>query len=179
MCRTTAALTKSCTSSLRLWVFSGLLLIFASASMGADAPRNSLGVSLSFGDADPEGPAGQLAATYWYDITPSLSLGAAYKDGGTITDDDLVYTAVTVSAEGRILLSERFRRSLYGRLSGVSYDYDDRGDEFKDHGYSHALATGFSMRFGTGVGFEVGYEYLRLGSDKHVSSVGLGITYSF
>lgn len=200
---------RSAKSPPGFYLLAGLLLTGISSGALADDSRSAISLRYHFGGiyADSSGPSsqvdedltGHLAATYLYNVTPSLSLGVGYLYGNSdlyeaiFDSDDLKYQAFAVIAEGRIVLSERHRHSLYGRLSGLKYDYEIEddfiifdGDTFRSNttnvsvnGTSISAAIGWSMQFDNRVGIEAGYEYLRPGSSIDIQTASFGVSYSF
>ncbi len=177
-------------SAPRFYLLAGLLLTVTASATWADAPHSTISLRYHNGQTDDSPRLGRekighLAATYLYNITPSFSLGIGYLDGASqlspfFSDDSLSYEAFVVIAEGRIALSKR--NSLYGRLSGLKYDYDIFDAPIKvasENGTSVSAAVGWSVRFNSGIGFEVGYEYLRLDSGIEPQAVSFGLGYSF
>lgn len=154
---------------------------------------------------EADGNTIHFSGSYLFDLTPWFSLGVGYLDGDNDRNEplfaagELKYQAYAVIAEGRFVLSERHHSSLYARLSGLKYDYRitdaiynwdnfnffDAGSvgsgysNFSDKGTSIGAAVGWSARFGSGIGLEVGYEYLRLGSQIEIETANFGLSFSF
>ena len=64
-------------------------------------------------------------------------------------------------------------------LSGFSFD-DDRVDiSVNDDGIDFGASVGWRVRHDNGVGVRGGVDYLRMGSDVDVGSIGAGVSYSF
>ncbi len=170
------------------------LLLAASVSW-ADEPRSTIGFRGHMGKTDARMLSRKtlwhVGATYLFNMTPSLSLGFTYVGGATNKgfisfDSSLVYRAYGITAEGRLPLSQR--NNLYARLSGLLYDHEHEnftgkvgatGAVTQQHGAGVSTAVGWLMRFNNGVGLELGYEYMRLGSKIDAHTGSFGISYSF
>ena len=133
-----------------------------------------------------------VAFGYWLNLNRNVALGVSYLEGESddfdftffnlFEDTILEYDAVLVDVEGRVPLGRE--NYLFARAGVAFYDYeviDDRDDQelTSDDGTDFHAALGWSKRWGNGVGMVAMYEYLSLGDDLDVNTIGVGITYSF
>jgi len=164
--------------------------------------RNTLELRGSFGgvDTDDRDTFSDLndidtvhaAFGYWLNLHQNFSIGLQYLDGESddieltffslLSDSSLDYNAFLVSAEGRLALGGE--NYLFARLGASFYDYDivtDSDNETQDSrdGTDFHVGAGWGKFWGNGLGMELFYEYLPLGSDIEIGTVGAGLTYRF
>lgn len=169
---------------------------------GVPFKRHTLELRGGVGGIDTEGEelfqdlndvdTAHAAFGYWLSLNRNFSLGVQYLDGesddyefaffGLLNDSTLEYNAVLVSAEGKLPLGRE--NYLFARAGASFYDYDivaNRGNEKlrSDDGTDFHIAAGWRKTWGNGIGMEVLYEYLPLGKEIEVGTIGAGITYSF
>ncbi len=178
-----------------LYLLAGVLLSATASAAGAIEPGSTISLRGHVGKTDARMLSRKtlwhFGASYLFNMTPSRSLGFTYIGGATNKgiygpDSSLVYRAYGVVAEGRLPLSQR--NNLYLRLSGLIYDHEHEnftgkagatGASTQQDGVGFGTAVGWLMRFNSGVGLELGYEYLRLGADIDSHTGSFGVSYSF
>jgi len=104
-----------------------------------------------------------------------------FSDGSKfdLLADDFDYSAIVIALKSDLSLSKR--NSLYGKIGMVLYDYDMEllnNKTIKDDGAGYLLEGGWSYRWDSGVGMNVGWQYQDAG-DLEFTALNLGINYVF
>ena len=132
------------------------------------------------------------ALGYWFNFNQNFSIGVSYLDGesddyefgffGLLNDSVLEYNSFIASVEGRLPLGRE--NYLFARLGASFYDYDvvdeDDNETLRaDDGTDFHFAAGWRKQWSSGFGMEVLYEYLPLGEEIELNTIGLGVTFAF